>query len=123
MEHRERSLRGRLRSNVRGLEDRRRELSRTSENLGALLLGELNEERLEELAHDSERERALELRATRRENARSRRFCAPTSPVDQPRLAHSRRALDREEHADSRNTPDEAVDGGELRVALQELEP
>src|SRR5262249_31536810 len=122
MEHRERSLRGWLLSNVRGVEDRRRELSRTSEKLGALLLAELNEERAEEVAPAHERERALELRATRRENAGSSRLRAPTSLVDQRRLADSRRALDREEHADSRHTPDEAVDGGELRVALQELE-
>jgi hypothetical protein len=105
---------------VGGLEERDRELRRAGEHLGALLLGELNQVRLEQLPDESKREGPLELGAASAEHLHSGGLCAPSCLRDQRGLADPGRPLERQQ---TPGTADQRVDGRQLAVPFQENRP
>ena len=120
VQHPQRRVRRQLRRELGGLEERNRELCRAGEQLCSLLLRELDEKRLEELSHDTEREGAFELGAARAEHLHSRGL--PTQPrlQDQRGLADSGRALDRQQAAAAGSAADQRLDGRQLGVTLEQ---
>src|SRR5215831_11394015 len=79
-----------------GLEQRRGKLGGAREQFGALLVGHLREERLQELAHDAERERSLEFGAARAQYLETRLLAPYPRLADQRSLANSRWTLNRQ---------------------------
>ena len=95
---------------------------RAGERVGPLLLGQRREQRLEELAHDAERERTLELRASRTEHSHPG-LVAPRLRLGHQRgLADPRGPFDRHQHAAGVAASDQVLEGSQLGIALEQVE-
>jgi hypothetical protein len=106
---------------LRRLEDRHGQLCRARQKLGSIVLGQLDEERLEELPHYPERERALQLRTARTEHPQARIQTEPPRLVKEAGLADSGWALHDQQPAAARGVPKRGVDEPDFRLPLEEL--
>ena len=116
VKHPERNLRRRAGELTR-LEQRARKLRGAREGICAFPLRELDHERLEQLSHDAERERAFELGAACAERLEPRGLAPPPRLGEQRRLADSGRSLDRQQASDA---TDERIDGRQLTIAFEQ---
>ena len=119
MQRGQRGVRDRLGRELRGVEQRRRGRRRSHQELAPLLRRNRREQRLEQLAHDPIRERALKLRPPRAEHLQPGLLGKRFRLRDQRGLPDPRGTLDRQQPAGALSRADQRLDDGQLGVALE----
>ena len=122
VQRRQRRVTVRIAGEPRGLEERRRQCGSASEQLGPFLCGHGDEQRLEQLPHHAIGERALELGAARTQHLQTGLLSEDLRLRQQRGLANSRRRLDREQSATAADPANQSDNGGQLGLALKQVE-
>ena len=122
MQRRQRCVGPGLGLELLGVEERFRQCRRPGERFGSLFLGQGGEQRLEELAHDAERERPLELRASPAEHPHPGLVAPGLDLRHQRALADPGRPFDCQQHATGVAGSNNVLEGCQLGVSLQQVE-
>jgi hypothetical protein len=108
---------------LRGLEQGSGEARRPAKELAYFLFGELEEERLKELANDSEGEGPFELGPAGRKHLHLGLLRQSPCLHEERALADTGRSLDPQQKPATTNAVDQRLDGGELGASLEEFRP